>query len=301
MADSRRPYSRSEYNRALILNALTQPFNVLLLAAVLIAGLLLDAFLPLLVVGLVVPGPGVHNASAALGTAYSCSSPVLLVAGQIESYMLGQDKGALHEINDQLDIVRPVTKWCQRVLNVAEIPGAIHEAMRQMQTGRPRPTLVEVPPDVLATVADVTLPTPERYAALSPDQVDIQRMAAEAWIADAEGRHDEALALMRAAAEREDETEKHVITPGPLAPAREQLAEMLLAADRPDEALQEFEAVQRVEPNRFRALYGAGRAAELAGDEAAAKRYYGRVVELAAAADTARPEIEAAKAFLTRN
>ncbi|HEX9872310.1 MAG TPA: thiamine pyrophosphate-dependent enzyme [Candidatus Tectomicrobia bacterium] len=128
-------------------------------------------------VALVVPGPGIQNASAALGTAYSCSSPVLLVAGQIESYMLGQDKGALHEINDQLDVVRPVTKWCQRVLNVEEIPGAIHEAMRQMHTGRPRPTLVEVPPDVLATVADVTLPTAEPYAAQVPDQASIQRAA----------------------------------------------------------------------------------------------------------------------------
>jgi acetolactate synthase I/II/III large subunit len=128
-------------------------------------------------VGLVVPGPGVQNASAALGTAYSCSSPVLLLAGQVESYMLGQDKGALHEINDQLDIVRPVTKWCQRVLNVQDIPGAIHEAMRQMQTGRPRPTLVEIPPDVLATVADVALPMPERYPPLSPDRASILRAA----------------------------------------------------------------------------------------------------------------------------
>jgi acetolactate synthase I/II/III large subunit len=129
-------------------------------------------------VALVVPGPGIQNASAALGTAYSCSSPVLLLAGQIESYMLGQDKGALHEINDQLDVVRPVTKWCQRVLKVEDIPGAIHEAMRQMQTGRPRPTLVEVPPDVLATVADVTLPTAASYAAQRPDQTSIQRAAA---------------------------------------------------------------------------------------------------------------------------
>jgi acetolactate synthase-1/2/3 large subunit len=128
-------------------------------------------------VGLVVPGPGVQNASAALGTAYSCSSPVLLLAGQIESYMLGQDKGALHEINDQLDIVRPVTKWCQRVLNVEDIPGAIHEAMRQMQTGRPRPTLVEIPPDVLATVAEVTLPMPERHPPVSPDRASILRAA----------------------------------------------------------------------------------------------------------------------------
>jgi acetolactate synthase I/II/III large subunit len=121
-------------------------------------------------VGLVVPGPGLQNASAALGTAYSCSSQVLLLAGQVESYMLGQDKGALHEINDQLDIVRPVTKWCQRVLQVEEIPTAIHEAMRQMHTGRPRPTLVEVPPDVLATAADVTFPLPEHYPPSSPDR-----------------------------------------------------------------------------------------------------------------------------------
>jgi acetolactate synthase-1/2/3 large subunit len=129
-------------------------------------------------VGLVVPGPGVQNASAALGTAYSCSSPVLLLAGQIESDMLGQDKGALHEINDQLDIVRPVTKWCRRVLRVQDIPGAIHEAMHQMHTGRPRPTFVEVPPDVLAESADVTLPTPEHYAPLLPERAAIREAAA---------------------------------------------------------------------------------------------------------------------------
>jgi acetolactate synthase-1/2/3 large subunit len=128
-------------------------------------------------VGLVVPGPGVQNASAALGTAYSCSSPVLLLAGQIESDMLGQGKGALHEIDDQLDIVRPVTKWCRRVLKVGDIPGAIHEALRQMQTGRPRPTFVEIPPDVLAAVADVTLPMPEPYPSLVPDHASVLRAA----------------------------------------------------------------------------------------------------------------------------
>jgi tetratricopeptide (TPR) repeat protein len=122
-----------------------------------------------------------------------------------------------------------------------------------------------------------------------------------AWIAHAEGRRDEALARIGSAVEREAGTEKHALTFGPLAPAREQLAEMLLAADRPAEALKEFEAVQQVEPNRSPALYGAGRAAELAGDRAAAKRYYGRVVELAATADTVRPEIETARAFVTAN
>jgi len=128
-------------------------------------------------VALVVPGPGLQNASAALGTAYACSSPVLVVAGQIESYMLGQDKGALHEINDQLEIVRPITKWRQRVLKVEEIPGAIHEAMRQMHTGRPRPTLVEIPPDVLETLAEIELQQAEPFAPQAPDPELVRRAA----------------------------------------------------------------------------------------------------------------------------
>jgi hypothetical protein len=130
------------------------------------------------------------------------------------------------------------------------------------------------------------------------EQVEIQHTAATAWIAWAKGEHDAALALMAEAAEREDGTEKHVITPGPLAPAREQLAEMLLAADRPGEALEAYLAVQKVEPRRLRALYGAGRAAELAGDSAAAEQHYRAVLEVAAAADAPRPELDAARAFL---
>ena len=163
------------------------------------------------------------------------------------------------------------------------------------RSGKPEAAAADV--EALQRLADA-LRAKNAYWA---EQVDIQHMAAAAWIAYAEGKRDEALALMRSAVEREAGTEKHAITPGPLAPAREQLAEMLLAADRPAEALKEFEAVQQVEPNRFRALYGAGRAAELAGDPTAAKRYYGRVVEIAAAADTARPEIEAARAFVAAN
>jgi len=128
-------------------------------------------------VALVVPGPGLQNAGAALGTAYACSSPVLLLAGQVESSMLGQDRGALHEINDQLDVVRPVTKWCQRVLKAEEIPWAIHEAMRQMRTGRPRPTVVEIPPDVLAATAEVTLGHREAHAPAAPDREPVRRAA----------------------------------------------------------------------------------------------------------------------------
>jgi tetratricopeptide (TPR) repeat protein len=163
------------------------------------------------------------------------------------------------------------------------------------RSGKPEAAAADV--EALQRLADALRASNAYWA----EQVDIQHTAATAWIADAEGRRDEALALMRKAAEIEAGTEKHVITPGPLAPAREQLAEMLLAADRPADALKEFEAVQQAEPNRFRALSGAGRAAELAGDLAAAKRYYGQVVELTASADASRPEIETARAFVAAN
>jgi hypothetical protein len=163
------------------------------------------------------------------------------------------------------------------------------------RSGKPEAAPADV--EALQRLADALRPKNAYWA----EQVDIQHMAAAAWIAYAEGKGDEALALMRSAAEREAGTEKHVITPGPLAPAREQLGEMLLAADRPAEALTEFEAVQQVEPDRFRALFGAGRAAELAGDRPTAKRYYERVVEITASADSSRPEIEAAKAFVSAN
>ncbi len=128
-------------------------------------------------VGLVVPGPGVQNAMAALGTAYACSSPVLLLAGQIESKDLGKDGGALHEVNDQMDMVRPVTKWCKRAMKVEEIPGAIQEAFRKMKTGRPRPTEVEIPWDTLRSGAEVNFPGTEARRNPGPDRRNIQRAA----------------------------------------------------------------------------------------------------------------------------
>jgi acetolactate synthase-1/2/3 large subunit len=124
-------------------------------------------------VALVVPGPGVQNAGAALGTAYSASSPVLLLAGQVESFNVGSDRGALHEINDQQEVIRPVTKWCQRVTDVPAIPGAIHEAMRQMRTGRPRPTEVEISPDVLAATGEVTFTPAAASVPTVPDWAQV--------------------------------------------------------------------------------------------------------------------------------
>jgi tetratricopeptide (TPR) repeat protein len=129
------------------------------------------------------------------------------------------------------------------------------------------------------------------------EQVEIQRRSAAAWRAFAAGRTGEALAEMGGAADREDATEKNAITPGPLAPARELLGEMLLEARRPVEALAAFEATLRNEPNRFRALAGAARAAREAGDRAAARKYSAALLELGGRADRpGRPELlEAAK------
>ena len=118
---------------------------------------------------LMVPGPGLQNASAAIGTAYAASSPMLVVCGQIERDLIGVDRGILHEVNDQLDTIRPVTKWAKRILDPAEIPDAVHEAFYHLKTGRPRPVEIEIPPETLADVADVELREPEEYPRQAPD------------------------------------------------------------------------------------------------------------------------------------
>ena len=105
---------------------------------------------------------------------------------------------------------------------------------------------------------------------------------------------------MRSAADLEDTSEKHAVTPGRLVPARELLGEMLLELSRPVEALKEFETNEKHDPNRFRGLYGAGQAAAQSGDDAKAKRYFTRLITLAAKGD-GRPEIDQAKAFLAKN
>jgi tetratricopeptide (TPR) repeat protein len=112
------------------------------------------------------------------------------------------------------------------------------------------------------------------------EQVGIQRTAARAWLELAEGRSDPALALMREAAAREDATEKAAVTPGPLAPARELLGEMLLELGRPAEALVEFRTALSREPNRYRTLDGGRRAASAAGDRDAAAEFDRTLAEL---------------------
>ena len=128
-------------------------------------------------------------------------------------------------------------------------------------------------------------------------QSEIQRLAVAGWIARAESKNEEALALLRQAADREDATEKHPVTPGALFPAREMLANMLLDLGQPGPALAEFERSQKSDPNRFRGLAGAARATEVAGNRDKARDFYAKLIALTATADTEWPEISQAKSF----
>ena len=130
-------------------------------------------------------------------------------------------------------------------------------------------------------------------------QVSIERQIAEAWLAHAEGRKDEALRIMRAAADLDDSAEKHPVTPGAVLPAREQLGELLLELGQPAEALGQFEASLQRAPKRLGGLYGAARSARLAGDAAKASRYYAELRDLTKASDGARAEVKEARAFQT--
>jgi len=130
------------------------------------------------------------------------------------------------------------------------------------------------------------------------DQIGLERRSAEAWLAFVEGREDEAIARERAAADGEDRTEKAAVTPGPLAPARELLAEMLLQRHRPADALKEFETVLAKEPNRFRTIAGAMDAASQANDGAKARQFAGSLIRICATPDgPPRPELARARAL----
>lgn len=133
------------------------------------------------------------------------------------------------------------------------------------------------------------------------EQVAIQREGATAFLALAEGRTTDAVAIMKAAADREDATEKSAVTPGPIAPARELLGEMLLELKDHAGALAAFQTTLVKEPNRFRALYGAARAASLGGNPAAARAHYAELVKICARADApGRKELAEAREFLGR-
>src|SRR5436309_3746082 len=132
------------------------------------------------------------------------------------------------------------------------------------------------------------------------EQVDIQWQVATAWALNLAGKREEALKTLSAAADAEDRTEKHPVTPGPLAPARELYGAMLLDRGMAKEALAAFEATLKKEPNRLGATVGAARAAYKVGDAVNARQHYAAAVALAENADPARPEIAAARAYLAK-
>ena len=131
-------------------------------------------------------------------------------------------------------------------------------------------------------------------------QLELQRLAVAGWIARAEGRNDEAIALLRYSADEEDELGKHPVSPGAIVPVRELLGELYLALDRPADALGAFERSLQLNPGRYRGTAGAARAAELAGRADVARDYYAKLLELAQNGDGQRPEVAQARAYLDR-
>jgi acetolactate synthase I/II/III large subunit len=109
----------------------------------------------------VVPGPGLLNTTAALATAYATNAPVLCISGQIPSNLIGRGFGLLHEVPDQLAILRGLTKWAERINHPTEAGPLVNEAFRQMAHGRPRPVALEMPLDIMALEGEVALPQVE--------------------------------------------------------------------------------------------------------------------------------------------
>ncbi len=128
-------------------------------------------------VAMVLPGPGALNTAAAIGTAYTASTPVLLISGQIESYHLGFHRGVLHELDDQTEIFRHLTKWCQRARRAEDIPLLIQEALAQLKSDRPRPIEMEVPYDLWTEKADMPPARARPEPPQEPSPEDIKQAA----------------------------------------------------------------------------------------------------------------------------
>jgi tetratricopeptide (TPR) repeat protein len=149
--------------------------------------------------------------------------------------------------------------------------------------------------DKLAATRDALLRAKNKYWS---DQVEAQRRAAAAILEQAVGQHDQALRELQAAADLEDSMDKHPVTPGSIVPLRELLGDLLLELGQPDAALAEYERTLASAPNRYRTLYGAAKAADASGDPAKARCYFQQLVQLASKADTPRPELTEAVAYI---
>ncbi|MGC1483145.1 MAG: hypothetical protein WA789_05065 [Candidatus Acidiferrum sp.] len=149
----------------------------------------------------------------------------------------------------------------------------------------------------MTSLRDKLLEEQNKYSA---EQVDIQCEIVSAWIALAEGKTGDALRQMRAGADREDLTEKLPVTPGAIVPARELLGEMLLEAKQYSSALEAFETSLKLAPERFNSLYGAGHAAQLAGDRQKASAYFAKLLANCPQAGADRRELREARLFFNQ-
>jgi hypothetical protein len=188
-------------------------------------------------------------------------------------------------------------------LPVSETPIPYTDAMTWFARGLGAAKLGQAPPAIEAAAAlhgirERLIASGESYWA---NQVEIQEISIGAWAALAQGKNEDALRQMQAAAEMEDRTEKSAVTPGPLAPARELLGEMWLQVNQPAKALEQFELTLQKEPRRFRALYGAAHAAQLGGDRETSEKYFRELVKVTARADNpGRPEIIEARQAISQ-
>jgi tetratricopeptide (TPR) repeat protein len=167
-------------------------------------------------------------------------------------------------------------------------------ALGAAQTGDLSAAQVEI--DRLRSARDA-ISQKDKYWA---DQIEVQRQAAVAILAHVRGKDEEALAQMQSAAKLEATMDKHPVTPSPIVPTRELLGDLLLEMHQPIQALNEYEQSLTKDPNRFRSVYGAAKAAERAGDAAKAKAYFHQLAALGSNADGDRPELTEANAYLQR-
>jgi tetratricopeptide (TPR) repeat protein len=168
-------------------------------------------------------------------------------------------------------------------------------AARSGQPDRARAALSRLA-EVRDRLVKTPIPGPYDWAG----EIEAMRLAASAWIAWADGKKEEALSQARAAADLEDRTGKHPVTPGSVLPARELLADMLREAGKPADALVEYEASLRETPNRWNGLFGVARSAELSGDPAKARRFYAKLVENCGDRQPEREELRLARNYLSR-
>ena len=199
------------------------------------------------------------------------------------------DEAASLELPVKLRGLAPLKnyQWAEAHVHFARALGAV-------RSGKAAPASHELAE--LAAIEQALVVPPGTYD--WKKQVSISRQIIEAWLAHAEGKKDEAIRIMRAAADLDDATEKHPVTPGAILPAREQLGELLLELGRPVDALAAYEASNERAPRRLAGLYGAARAASLIGDTAKAARYYAALADVTKSSEGTRAEVKEARTFI---